>query len=87
MWASGNEVTAMPLFPAFLDLSDAAVLVVGEGREADRKTEKMAPFCRRVLRSPYPPDFDECPALVILAEKTIRTTKPWRPASGKPTSR
>lgn len=59
----------MPLFPTFLDLSDAAVLVVGEGREADRKAEKMAPFCGSVLRSPYPPDFDECPALVILAEK------------------
>lgn len=59
----------MPLFPAFLDLSDAAVLVVGEGREADRKAEKMAPFCRSVLRSPYPPTFDERPALVILAEK------------------
>lgn len=59
----------MPLFPAFLDLSDAAVLVVGEGAEAERKAAKMAPFCRAVLRTPYPPECAERPALVILAEK------------------
>lgn len=59
----------MPLFPAFLDLSDAAVLVVGEGSEADRKAARMAPFCRTVLRSPYPPVYSERPALVILAEQ------------------
>ena len=57
-----------PLFPAFLDLSDAEVLVVGRGAEADRKTEKMAPFCRRVVRCDYPPVFEEKPALLILAE-------------------
>ena len=59
----------MPLFPAFLDLSDSAVLVVGEGPEAERKAEKMRPFCAHVLRCPYPPVFDGPPALVILAEK------------------
>ena len=58
----------MPLFPVFLDLSDAAVLVVGEGAEADRKAASMVPFCRTVLRSPYPPVPDTRPALVILAE-------------------
>ena len=57
-----------PLFPAFLDLSDAEVLVVGRGAEADRKAEKMAPFCRRVVRCDYPPVFEEKPALLILAE-------------------
>ena len=57
-----------PLFPAFLDLSDAEVLVVGRGAEADRKAEKMAPFCRRVVRCDYPPVFEEKPALAILAE-------------------
>ena len=57
-----------PLFPAFLDLHDAEVLVVGRGAEADRKAEKMAPFCRRVVRCPYPPAYDGEPALVILAE-------------------
>ena len=45
----------MPLFPAFLDLSHSTVLVVGEGPEADRKAEKMAPFCNCVRRCPYPP--------------------------------
>lgn len=59
----------MPLFPAFLDLSASAVLIVGEGPEADRKAEKMRPFCARVLRSPYPPEQDERPALVLLTEK------------------
>ena len=57
-----------PLFPAFLDLSDAEVLVVGRGAEADRKAEKMAYFCRRVVRCDYPPVFEEKPALLILAE-------------------
>ena len=57
-----------PLFPAFLDLSDAEVLVVGRGAEADRKAEIMAPFCRRVVRCDYPPVFEEKPALLILAE-------------------
>ena len=57
-----------PLFPAFLDLSDAEVLVVGRGAEADRKAEKMAPFCRRVVRCDYPPVFEETPAQAILAE-------------------
>lgn len=50
-----------PLFPALLDLSGSDVLVVGDGAEADRKAEKMAPFCRRVLRCGYPPEFDERP--------------------------
>ena len=57
-----------PLFPAFLDLSDAEVLVVGRGAEADRKAEKMAYFCRRVVRCDYPPVFEEKTALLILAE-------------------
>ena len=57
-----------PLFPAFFDLSDREVLVVGRGAEADRKAEKMAPFCRRVVRCDYPPVFEEKPALLILAE-------------------
>ena len=59
----------MPLFPACLDLSDATVLVVGEGHEADSKAEKMAPFCEKVARCPYPPRYEALPALVILAEK------------------
>lgn len=66
-----------PLFPVFFDLSDAAVLVVGAGAEADRKAEKMAPFCRRVIRCPYPPEFDEPPALVILAEKDHPDNAHW----------
>ena len=45
----------MPLFPACIDLTRAAVLVVGEGHEADLKASRMAPFCREVLRCPYPP--------------------------------
>ena len=57
----------MPLFPAFLDLSKSTVLVVGQGHEADSKAEKMAPFCARVERCPYPPVYEEVPALVILA--------------------
>lgn len=59
----------MPLFPAFLDLSHSTVLVVGEGPEADRKAEKMAPFCNCVRRCPYPPTWTERPALVLLTEK------------------
>lgn len=67
----------MPLFPMFLDLSESAVLVVGEGPEADRKAEKMRPFCRRVLRSSYPPNYDGSPALVILAEKDHPDNEAW----------
>lgn len=59
----------MPLFPAFLDLSKSTVLVVGQGAEAERKAEKMVPFCREVLRCPYPPAFSERPALIFLTEK------------------
>ena len=59
----------MPLFPAFLDLSERTVLVVGQGAEADRKAEKMAPFCKNVQRCPYPPAFGERPALIFLTEK------------------
>lgn len=59
----------MPLFPAFLDLSERTVLVVGQGAEADRKAEKMAPFCKSVQRCPYPPAFSERPALIFLTEK------------------
>lgn len=59
----------MPLFPAFLDLSNASILIVGEGAESDRKAAKLAPFCRKVLRSPYPPAWEDRPALVLLTEK------------------
>jgi len=59
----------MPLFPAFVDLSGSAVLIVGEGPEAERKAEKMRPFCGRVLRCPYPPLWEERPALVLLTQK------------------
>lgn len=67
----------MPLFPAFLDLSQSTVLVVGERREADSKAEKMAPFCARVDRCPYPPRYEELPALVILAEKDHPDNEFW----------
>lgn len=67
----------MPLFPAFLDLSDSAVLIVGEETEADRKAEKMRPFCARVLRSPYPPEYTERPALVLLTEKDHPDNARW----------
>ena len=67
----------MPLFPACLDLSDATVLVVGEGHEADSKAEKMAPFCEKVARCPYPPRYENLPALVILAEKDHPDNEFW----------
>ena len=67
----------MPLFPAFLDLSEKIVLVVGEGREADSKAEKMAPFCEKVARCPYPPRYEALPALVILAEKDHPDNEFW----------
>lgn len=67
----------MPLFPAYLDLSGGDVLVVGEGHEADSKAEKMAPFCRKVLRCPYPPRYEELPALVILAQKNHQDNESW----------
>ena len=54
-----------PLFPAFFDLSDAEVLVVGRGAEADRKAEKMAPV------------FGEKPALAILAEPEHPDNAHW----------
>ena len=66
-----------PLFPAFFDLSDREVLVVGRGAEADRKAEKMAPFCRRVVRCDYPPVFVETPALAILAEPEHPDNAHW----------
>ena len=67
----------MPLFPAYLDLSGGDVLVVGEGHEADSKAEKMAPFCRKVLRCPYPPRYEELPVLVILAQKNHPDNEIW----------
>ena len=67
----------MPLFPAYLDLSGGDVLVVGEGHEADSKAEKMAPFCRKVLRCPYPPRYEDLPALVILAQKNHPDNEIW----------
>ena len=67
----------MPLFPACLDLSRSTVLVVGEGHEADSKAEKLAPFCKAVLRCPYPPQYDEAPSLVILAEKDHPDNEFW----------
>ncbi len=67
----------MPLFPAFLDLSQGTILVVGEGHEAASKAEKMAPFCREVLRCPYPPRYENLPALVILAEKDHPDNEFW----------
>ena len=67
----------MPLFPACLDLSAATVLVVGEGHEADSKAEKMAPFCEKVARCPYPPRYEDLPALVILAEKDHPDNEFW----------
>ena len=67
----------MALFPMCVDLSDKAVLVVGEGPEADSKAEKMAPFCKTVLRCPYPPESDTVPALVILAQKDHPDNEFW----------
>lgn len=67
----------MPLFPACIDLSRAKVLVVGEGHEAELKAQRMAPFCEEVLRCPYPPVYDEPPALVILAEKEHPDNGHW----------
>ena len=67
----------MPLFPACIDLSRAAVLVVGKGHEAELKSQRMAPFCEKILRCPYPPVYDEPPALVILAEKERPDNERW----------
>lgn len=67
----------MPLFPAYLDLSHSTILVVGEGREADSKAEKMMPFCEKMVRCPYPPRYDEIPALVILAQKDHPDNEHW----------
>ena len=67
----------MPLFPACLDLTRSTVLVVGEGHEADSKAEKMAPFCEKVARCPYPPRYEDLPALVILAEKDHPDNEFW----------
>ena len=67
----------MPLFPAFLDLSEETVLVVGQGHEADSKAGKMAPFCERVIRCSYPPQYEALPALVILAEKDHPENEFW----------
>ena len=67
----------MPLFPAFLDLSDASVLIVGEGAEADRKAAKMVPFCKKILRCPYPPSYSERPALVLLTQKDHPENEVW----------
>lgn len=67
----------MPLFPLFFDLSDSIVLIVGEGAEADRKAAKMAPFCRSILRCPYPPVHAERPALVLLTEKDHPENERW----------
>lgn len=67
----------MPLFPAFLDISQGIVLVVGEGHEADSKAGKMTPFCRAVVRCPYPPRYEAVPALVILAEKDHPDNELW----------
>ena len=38
----------MPLFPAFIDLSDKEVLVVGGGRVAKRKIDKILEFTKNV---------------------------------------
>ena len=38
----------MALFPAFVDLSDKEVLVVGGGRVACRKIEKLIPFTKNI---------------------------------------
>ena len=51
--------------------------MVGEGREADSKAEKMAPFCADVARCPYPPRYEKVPALVILAEKDHPEHEHW----------
>ena len=67
----------MPLFPACIDLSRAKVLVVGEGHEAELKAQRMAPFCEEVLCCPYPPAYDEPPALVILAQKEHPDNGRW----------
>ena len=67
----------MPLFPACIDLTRATVLVVGEGHEADLKAQRMAPFCQTVLRCPYPPRYEEAPALVILAQKEHPENERW----------
>ena len=67
----------MPLFPACIDLTHAAVLVVGEGHEAEMKASRMAPFCREVRCCPYPPVYDELPALVILSEKEHPENERW----------
>ena len=77
MRLNAGKDDVMPLFPACIDLTRAAVLVVGEGHEADLKAERMAPFCEKVLRCPYPPQYEEAPALVILAQKEHPENERW----------
>lgn len=44
----------MPLFPAFVDLSDKAVLIVGGGEVATRKLEKLQLFSHNItVVAPY----------------------------------
>jgi len=38
----------MPLFPAFIDLKDKKVLVVGGGKVATRKVQKLLPFGAKI---------------------------------------
>jgi siroheme synthase-like protein len=44
----GFGVSLMPLFPAFIDLKDKEVLVVGGGKVATRKVQKLLPFGAKI---------------------------------------
>lgn len=62
----------MPLFPMFIDLNQADVLIIGQGHHALDKAEKLTPFGPRIQMIP-PERFDPAllcprPALVILAQ-------------------
>lgn len=60
----------MALFPMFVDLTKARVLVIGAGPEAERKAAAMAPFCKKILRAEACPGEPEVwPDLVILAQR------------------
>lgn len=61
----------MPLFPFFMDIRDADGLIIGGGRHALEKAQRLAPFgpALRIIAPSFLPEFDDLEDVQLIRRK------------------